>query len=127
MLQQAEPDEPGSIQYNYQVWRQQRNEQINVETQSQAVVAGTCALYPEPNPRADAERTEDRRWDRPVATFQTSGYPLTMAFHSYDQHLVVANESDMIRSGLTLNLIFIFLNSSQRLGLVTKEAPNLLL
>ena len=38
--QQAEPDEPGSVQYNYQVWRQQRNEQISIETQSQAAVAG---------------------------------------------------------------------------------------
>lgn len=39
-LQQAEPDEPGSVQYNYQVWRQQRNEHINIETQSQADIAG---------------------------------------------------------------------------------------
>ncbi|KAF5385356.1 hypothetical protein D9615_001068 [Tricholomella constricta] len=77
-MRQAEPDEPGSIQYNYQVWRQQRNEQIYVETQRQASIA------------------EDRRWDRPVATLQVAGHPLTMAFHSYDQHLVVANETDMI-------------------------------
>ncbi|KAF8899316.1 raptor N-terminal caspase like domain-containing protein [Infundibulicybe gibba] len=77
-MRQTEPDEPGSVQYNYQVWRQQRNEQINVETQSQARVAAEC------------------RWDRPVATLHVSGYPLTMAFHSYDQHLMVANESDMI-------------------------------
>lgn len=40
--------------------------------------------------------TEDRRWERPVATLQIAGHPLTMAFHSYDQHLVVANETDMI-------------------------------
>ncbi|KAG5644146.1 hypothetical protein DXG03_009040 [Asterophora parasitica] len=77
-MRQAEPDEPGSVQYNYQVWRQQKNEQIYVETQRQSSIA------------------EGRRWDRPVATLQVAGHPLTMAFHSYDQHLVVANETDMI-------------------------------
>lgn len=39
LAQQAEADEPGSIQYNYQVWRQQRNEQVIQETQLQAEVA----------------------------------------------------------------------------------------
>jgi len=37
------------------------------------------------------------RWDRPVATIQTDGYPLTMALHSFDQQIVVANETDTIR------------------------------
>ncbi|RDB29372.1 Target of rapamycin complex 1 subunit mip1 [Hypsizygus marmoreus] len=77
-MRQAEPDEPGSIQYNYQVWRQQRNEHILVQTTEQASVA------------------EGKSWDRPVATLQVAGHPLTMAFHSFDQQIVVANESDMI-------------------------------
>lgn len=37
------------------------------------------------------------RWDRAVATIPTTGYPLTMAFHSFDQQLVVANETDLVR------------------------------
>ncbi|KAH7920933.1 hypothetical protein BV22DRAFT_765532 [Leucogyrophana mollusca] len=77
-MRQAEADEPGSIQYNYQVWRQQRNEQVIAETQSQAIVA------------------ESSRWDRPVASLQVNGQPLSMALHAYDPHLVVANEADMI-------------------------------
>ncbi|KAH0591317.1 hypothetical protein H2248_001400 [Termitomyces sp. 'cryptogamus'] len=77
-MRQAEPDEPGSVQYNYQVWRQQRNEQIHAETLRHSATA------------------EEREWKRPVATVQATGHPLTMAFHSYDQHLVVANETDMI-------------------------------
>lgn len=85
------------MQYNYQVWRQQRNEQIILETQSQAPVAGElysnwCLFL-----SLTECSTEDRRWDRPVATLQVPGHALTMAFHSYDQHLVVANETDMIR------------------------------
>ncbi|PFH49822.1 hypothetical protein AMATHDRAFT_178237 [Amanita thiersii Skay4041] len=77
-MRQAEADEPGSVQYNYQVWRQQRNEKVILETQAQAQVAEHC------------------KWDRPVASLQISGYPLTMVLHSYDHHLIVANEHDMI-------------------------------
>ncbi|KAH7886310.1 hypothetical protein F5I97DRAFT_1879356 [Phlebopus sp. FC_14] len=77
-MRQAEADEPGSIQYNYQVWRQQRNEQVLAETQSQILVA------------------ESSRWDRPVANLQVNGIPLCMAMHAYDPHLVIINETDMI-------------------------------
>ncbi|TFK65446.1 hypothetical protein BDN72DRAFT_196251 [Pluteus cervinus] len=77
-MRQTEIDEPGSIQYNYQVWRQQRNEQIVTETQKQAVIAETCT------------------WNRPVTTIHGSGHALTMVFHAYDQQLVTANEGDMI-------------------------------
>lgn len=77
-MRQAEADEPGSVQYNYQVWRQQRNEQLITEAQPQTL---------------QAERVQ---WDRPVANLQVNGNPLSMALHSYDPHLVVANDTDMI-------------------------------
>ncbi|KAF6748431.1 hypothetical protein DFP72DRAFT_576071 [Ephemerocybe angulata] len=77
-MRQAEPDEPGSVQYNYQLWRQQRNEQVTVDTQAQVPHAASS------------------RWDKPVATLHVPGHPLTMAFHSFDKHLIVANEHDMI-------------------------------
>ncbi|KIJ66511.1 hypothetical protein HYDPIDRAFT_109558 [Hydnomerulius pinastri MD-312] len=77
-MRQAEADEPGSVQYNYQVWRQQRNEQVIAETQSQALVA------------------ESSRWDRPVANLQVNSNPLCMTLHAYDSHLVIANDTDMI-------------------------------
>ncbi|KII94228.1 hypothetical protein PLICRDRAFT_101175 [Plicaturopsis crispa FD-325 SS-3] len=77
-MRQAEVDEPGSIQYNHQVWRQQRNEQVVAETRNQA------------------EHAQTRTWDKPVATLHVQGHPLMMAFHSFDQHLVVTNETDMI-------------------------------
>lgn len=97
-VQQAENDEPGSIQYNYQVWRQQRNERVLAETRSQAEHAGPLHFF-----RFSAHCdnvlivSELYPWDRPVATLQTFGHPLSLAFHAYDPHLVVANESDMIR------------------------------
>ncbi|KAK1224893.1 Target of rapamycin complex 1 subunit kog1 [Marasmius sp. AFHP31] len=77
-MRQTEADEPGSIQYNYQVWRQERNEQVDTETRSQADVASF------------------NRWDRPVASLQGLANPLIMAFHSYDKHLIVTNETDLI-------------------------------
>ena len=39
-MKQTEADEPGSIQYNYQVWRQQRNEQVSTMTATQCEAAG---------------------------------------------------------------------------------------
>lgn len=56
-----------------------RNDQVIKETEAQAPLA------------------EKSRWDRPVTTLNISGHPLTMAFHAYDNHLIVANEHDMIR------------------------------
>ncbi|EKM61656.1 uncharacterized protein PHACADRAFT_248390 [Phanerochaete carnosa HHB-10118-sp] len=77
-MRQPEPDEPGSMEYNYQVWRQQRNENIINETRAQADVADNC------------------RWDRPVASIPTSVFPTQIAFHAYDPHMVVTNEQDLI-------------------------------
>jgi len=39
VVKQTEADEAGSIQYNYQVWRQQRNDQVLTVTESQSEVA----------------------------------------------------------------------------------------
>ena len=36
------------------------------------------------------------RWEKPVNTIQINGLPLSLAFHAFDPHLVIANESDMI-------------------------------
>ncbi len=43
--QQPEPDEPGSVEYSYQVWRQQRNENVINETRTQAEVAGETGFH----------------------------------------------------------------------------------
>ncbi|KAF8218111.1 hypothetical protein K438DRAFT_1952951 [Mycena galopus ATCC 62051] len=73
-MKQAEADELGSIQFNYQLWRQQRNGTVIDETQRRSQIA------------------ELRPWDRPVATLQVSGHPLTMVFPSFDKHLFIAND-----------------------------------
>lgn len=90
-------DEPGSTQYNYQIWRQQRNEQTDNETRSQAEVACmSCFLHVTLHGLLTLHPAADRRWDRTVATFVGPAFPLNMAFHSYDQHLVVSNDTDII-------------------------------
>ncbi|KAI0714649.1 hypothetical protein C8Q76DRAFT_795507 [Earliella scabrosa] len=77
-MRQPEVDEPGSVQYNYQVWRQQRNEQVIEATEKHSREAPRC------------------RWEKPVTTISINGLPMSLAFHAYDPHLVIANESDMI-------------------------------
>ena len=42
------------------------------------------------------ENTARCRWDRPVNTIQINGLPMSLAFHAFDPHMVIANESDMI-------------------------------
>ncbi|KIY50498.1 hypothetical protein FISHEDRAFT_39035, partial [Fistulina hepatica ATCC 64428] len=77
-MRQAEPDEPGSVQYTYQVWRQDRNERVLAQSLSQVATA------------------KETNWNRTIATIQTTGYPITMAFHSYDQQLVIVDDQDIV-------------------------------
>ncbi|KAI0770609.1 raptor N-terminal caspase like domain-containing protein [Fomes fomentarius] len=77
-MRQPEVDEPGSMQYNHQVWRQQWNEQVCEAMEKHAREAPRCW------------------WEKPVNTIQINGLPLSLAFHTFDPHLVIANESDMI-------------------------------
>ncbi|KAF5312958.1 hypothetical protein D9619_002557 [Psilocybe cf. subviscida] len=77
-MRQMEADEPGSVAYNYQVWRQHRNDEVTRDTEAQAPIAETT------------------RWDRAVTTWNVQGHPLTMKFHSYDKHLIIGNEHDMV-------------------------------
>jgi regulator-associated protein of mTOR len=81
-VQQSEQDDAGSQEYNYQVWRVERNERVIQQVAAQTGRAGR------------------KRWDKPIKTMQSPGCPLHMAFHAYDSHLVVGNESDTIRSVL---------------------------
>ncbi|TCD64747.1 hypothetical protein EIP91_003669 [Steccherinum ochraceum] len=84
-MRQPEADEPGSEQYNYQVWRQKRNEQIISETEEQAKIADKQDRNGEP-----------RKWDRPVTSVHTNHFPAHIALHAYDPHLVVTDEHDTI-------------------------------
>ena len=71
--------------------------------------------------------TENCRWDKYVAKIQVPGNPLSMAFHAYDNLLVVANELDMIRhvspaALFALYSVVLMLRAFKRMGLVAKEA-----
>jgi regulator-associated protein of mTOR len=43
-MRQSEADEPGSVQYNHQVWRQQQSERIMADTEYQVQEAGERSL-----------------------------------------------------------------------------------
>jgi regulator-associated protein of mTOR len=86
------------LEYNYQAWRQQRNEQVLSETLNQAEIACLCpssALLP-----ATEIIVAGRPWDKAVTTLHIDGAPLSIAFHAYDPHVAIANETDIIRSVL---------------------------
>jgi len=89
-----EADEPGSVAYTYQEWRHQRNEEVTRETVAQSALA------------------ENRRWDKPISTFMATGYPLTMRFHMFDSHLLIANETDMIGYVFPCQIASIFWTNS---------------
>ncbi|KAK7436889.1 Target of rapamycin complex 1 subunit kog1 [Stygiomarasmius scandens] len=72
-----ESERTGSKEYNYQLWRRRRNAQTDSTTRKQAEIGVQ-------NP-----------WNKPVATLKCPPNPSALAFHSFDQHLVVANERDV--------------------------------
>lgn len=75
----AEDEEPGSRDYNERLWRRNRNEQILDITQRMKSFAGT------------------NRWDNQYGMFNNKMQPVTMAFHQYENHLIVADPCDNIR------------------------------
>ncbi|KIJ53748.1 hypothetical protein M422DRAFT_25548 [Sphaerobolus stellatus SS14] len=77
-MRQAESNEPGSVNYNHQLWRRSRNEGIIAEIQTQAGVAANCD------------------WDRPVSTLQAGSAPVKIALHGFDTHVVSAHEHDKL-------------------------------
>lgn len=91
------------MEYNYQAWRHQRNEQVMSETRDQAEIA--CLYLPLCLPAIDTDSiVADRPWDKPVTTLQFQSVPLSIAFHAYDPHVAVANEADIIRSVLQVGV-----------------------
>lgn len=81
------------MEYNYQVWRQQRNENTLNEITMSSKDADQCP------------------WDRPVVNLPVGAVALNMVFHAYDHHLVVTNETDMIRCTLSYYLNQAYLTS----------------
>ena len=87
------------MQYNYQVWRQQRNEKVIEVTEKHSRDARKFLK----TLSADSSHgltflphIARCRWEKPVTTISINGLPMSLAFHAYDPHLVIANESDMI-------------------------------
>ncbi|KAG8534354.1 uncharacterized protein KY384_001198 [Bacidia gigantensis] len=73
-----EPDEPGSDDYNQRLWRRERNDKILAKTQPLKSFAST-------NP-----------WDKDAGFFNNGSQPSKMAFHQFEDHLVVADDRDSI-------------------------------
>ncbi|KAH7107001.1 hypothetical protein BKA62DRAFT_825590 [Auriculariales sp. MPI-PUGE-AT-0066] len=77
-MRQMEQHEPGSVSYNQFSWRRTRNDKVMSEARMQADVAAHS------------------QWDRTVASLQGKGHIINMAFHSFDTHLAVSNDDDVV-------------------------------
>ncbi|KAG8903119.1 hypothetical protein FRB99_003721 [Tulasnella sp. 403] len=77
-MRAAENEEPGSVVWNEQSWRAQRNERILSETHSQGLSASRC------------------QWDKSLVTLQNVHPVRTLKFHQFETHLVTSNSDRLI-------------------------------
>lgn len=77
-MKPPEPEEPGSSDWNERIWRQGRNEKIMIDTQPLK------------------EKSSLRKWDTYPSLMNTSGQPMKLSFHQFEDHLAVADDKDNI-------------------------------
>ncbi|PWN49601.1 hypothetical protein IE53DRAFT_135871 [Violaceomyces palustris] len=77
-MKSAESDEPGSVKYNIQTWKRQRNERLINDTQSVAEVASKSA------------------WEEHAGYIRNGSVPYLTLFHQFENHLVTASDQDTI-------------------------------
>lgn len=71
-------EEPGSVEYNEQAWRQQRNHRITEYSRAADAVASHSP------------------WTNELGKITNEAWPCILQFHSYDPHLAVSDETDNI-------------------------------
>ncbi|KIO31941.1 hypothetical protein M407DRAFT_4824 [Tulasnella calospora MUT 4182] len=77
-MRAAEDEEPGSVVFNEQSWRGQRNDRILVETQKQGLTANRCP------------------WDKSLMTIQNSHPVRLLKFHQFETHLITVNNDRLV-------------------------------
>jgi regulatory associated protein of mTOR len=76
-MQDAEAEEPGSLEYNKRLWRRTRNEQIINETQPLKEIAGVS------------------HWQNTLTLLDNEGHqPVKLLFHQFEPHLVISDDRD---------------------------------
>lgn len=89
----AEADEPGSVQYNIQTWKRERNERLISE--AQADVDNVQLLKWTESPYSP--HTTNGNTQQSVASGVQVGSPsYLMRFHQFENHLVSASEQDTL-------------------------------
>jgi regulator-associated protein of mTOR len=77
-MKSAEAEEPGSVKYNVQTWKRQRNERLVSESQAHTDHAGSTP------------------WTDNIGTIKNGAPPYLMLMHQFESHLVTASEQDTI-------------------------------
>ncbi|CDU23440.1 related to KOG1-Subunit of TORC1, a rapamycin-sensitive complex involved in growth control [Sporisorium scitamineum] len=77
-MKQAESEEPGSIKYNVQHWKKQRNSRLTEHSLEIADAAAQSA------------------WSEHGGYIRNGAVPQLMLFHQYENHLVTASDQDTV-------------------------------
>ncbi|KAN0060287.1 Target of rapamycin complex 1 subunit kog1 [Thecaphora frezii] len=77
-MKAAESEEPGSVKYNVQSWKRQRNERLVADSQAQAEEASKSA------------------WSEHGGYLRNGSVPYLMLFHQFENHLITANDQNTI-------------------------------
>lgn len=89
-MKPAEAEEPGSVKYNVQTWKRQRNERIVSDAQAQVATIT-------PSASSDDRPTQGQaQWSQPVSTMRNGAPPHLMLMHQFENHLVTASEQDVV-------------------------------
>ncbi|PWN27133.1 hypothetical protein BDZ90DRAFT_232692 [Jaminaea rosea] len=90
-MKPAESEEPGSVKYNVQTWKRQRNERIVAQSQVQVDAAfSSSSASSTPGGKGQA------KWTQPVSTLRSGAPPYSMVMHQFEPHLVTASERDVV-------------------------------
>ncbi|MCO5568459.1 hypothetical protein L7F22_022158 [Adiantum nelumboides] len=86
---------PGSVKYNVQTWRRERNERLVCDASEQVV---RLSSSPSSSSRGGAGTSSKGRdeWTEHVATMQVGAPPSAMLMHQFESWIVTASEQDTV-------------------------------
>lgn len=94
-MKQAEDDEPGSVKYNVQTWRRERNERLVCDAAEQVSRLSSSSSSAATRTVGGGRKGPDE-WTEHVATMQVGAPPSAMLMHQFESWIVTASEQDTV-------------------------------
>ncbi|CED83367.1 Guanine nucleotide binding protein MIP1 [Phaffia rhodozyma] len=90
-MRPSESEEPGSVQYNQQLWRRERHERIDADARTTAEkISQSVRMDLEKN-----QRPSKHPWKQ-IAKIQNDHWAMKLSFNPYEEHLAVSDENHVI-------------------------------